>query len=353
MAKLMDPVRLCEPAAALEGYGRAEVDFLARNYSQPISKGDLSKRVRLEWRTAAENPTLLSDANEPGSEASDSDDRIPPYIDCDQVKVEWMVVRPLLLAACAEWKQQHSNIMMKAADVLQLLVTKHATAFPHFVKLIVACSVIPIEPADNERGFSAMKHHKTDLRSLLGADTLDQLMRISLEGPDYGTKELDDIIVKAVDLWAGKKNRRCDDVFNMPSRLDIARRKRARERRALEKAENTNTKVKTTSKMRNAGKRAAKRLRSRAAREAKEKQTVDAELKDGAPEKEVTPGELNESENAALAQLAKAKKKKTEAEEKRQQLLAEHAKNDCPRRKVTSRKLLEALESKVAKDARR
>ena len=105
--------------------------------------------------------------------------------------------------------------------------------------------------------------------------------------------------------------------------------------------------------MRNAGKRAAKRLRSRAAREAKEKQTVDAELKDGAPEKEVTPGELNESENAALAQLAKAKKKKTEAEEKRQQLLAEHAKNDCPRRKVTSRKLLEALESKVAKDARR
>jgi hypothetical protein len=57
-----------------------------------------------------------------------------------------------------------------------------------------------------------------------------------------------------------------------------------------------------------------------------------------APEKEVTPGELNESEYAALAQLAKAKKKKTEAEENRQQLLAEHAKNDCPRRKVTSRK---------------
>jgi hypothetical protein len=68
--------------------------------------------------------------------------------------------------------------------------------------------------------------------------------------------------------------------------------------------------------MRKAGKRAAKRLRSRAAREEKEKQTVDAELKDGAPEKEVTPGELNESENAALAQLAKAKKKRQRQKKK-------------------------------------
>ena len=78
-------------------------------------------------------------------------------------------------------------------------------------------------------------------------------------------------------------------------------------------------------------------------------------LKGGAPgaEKEATPEELKQSEDAALALLSKANlggpgpgSKKGEAEERRQQLLAEHAKDNRPRRKLTSRKLLEALESK-------
>ena len=77
-------------------------------------------------------------------------------------------------------------------------------------------------------------------------------------------------------------------------------------------------------------------------------------LKGGAPgaEKEATPEELKQSEDAALALLTKANlggpgpgsSQKGEAEERRQQLLAVHAKYNRPRRKLTSRKLLEALE---------
>ena len=43
--------------------------------------------------------------------------------------------------------------------------------------------VFPISNAKVERGFSAMRRIKTDWRSSLGEDTLDSLMRISIDGP--------------------------------------------------------------------------------------------------------------------------------------------------------------------------
>ena len=61
---------------------------------------------------------------------------------------------------------------------------------------------------------------------------------------------------------------------------------------------------------------------------------------------------LLQESKAEPSRCAQGVHRKVEAEGRRQQLLAEHAKHDRPRRKVTSRKLLEALESKVSDAAR-
>ena len=57
--------------------------------------------------------------------------------------------------------------------------------------------MFPVSTACCERGFSAMKRIKSDWRSCLNTDTLDDLLRISLSGVsvhDYDT-------VRAVNQW--------------------------------------------------------------------------------------------------------------------------------------------------------
>jgi hypothetical protein len=49
-------------------------------------------------------------------------------------------------------------------------------------RLGVAAKVICVVTMSNERGFSDMKLHMTRLRSSLGVEMLEHLMRISIEG---------------------------------------------------------------------------------------------------------------------------------------------------------------------------
>lgn len=44
--------------------------------------------------------------------------------------------------------------------------------------------VLPLATACCERGFSTLKRIKSDWRSRLETETLDNLMRISIDGPD-------------------------------------------------------------------------------------------------------------------------------------------------------------------------
>jgi hypothetical protein len=52
------------------------------------------------------------------------------------------------------------------------------------------------------------KLHMTRLRSSLGVETLEHLMRISIEGPELGTAECESLIKRALDHWLGIKERR-------------------------------------------------------------------------------------------------------------------------------------------------
>lgn len=55
---------------------------------------------------------------------------------------------------------------------------------------------LPVTTATVERSFSDMKLIKTRLRNRLGEESLDQTMRISIEGPDtLNDDELKEIVV--------------------------------------------------------------------------------------------------------------------------------------------------------------
>ena len=78
-----------------------------------------------------------------------------------------------------------------AKDVTHALISNSSfsSAFPNIVTLANIVSVLPVATATVERSFSNMKLVKTRLRSQLGDDTLDQAMRVCIEGPERLTNE--------------------------------------------------------------------------------------------------------------------------------------------------------------------
>lgn len=60
--------------------------------------------------------------------------------------------------------------------------------------------VLPVSSAVCERGFSAQKRIKSDVRSCLNPDTVEDLIRISTEGPEL--EEFD--AIESVEKWLSK-----------------------------------------------------------------------------------------------------------------------------------------------------
>lgn len=63
--------------------------------------------------------------------------------------------------------------------------------------------VLPVSSAVCERGFSAQKRIKSDVRSCLKPDTVEDLIRISIEGPEL--EEFD--ATESVNEWLSKGQR--------------------------------------------------------------------------------------------------------------------------------------------------
>ena len=68
-------------------------------------------------------------------------------------------------------------------EVWSMLLTVLESKYPNLVHLFELLLVFPVSNAKVERGFSTMQRIKSDWRNRLGEDTLDHLMRISIEGP--------------------------------------------------------------------------------------------------------------------------------------------------------------------------
>ncbi len=72
-------------------------------------------------------------------------------------------------------------------------------------RLASLCVILPVTTATVERSFSDMKFVKTRLRSRLSEETLDQAMRVRIEGPEkLSYRELETI----VEHWKNQKKRR-------------------------------------------------------------------------------------------------------------------------------------------------
>ena len=67
--------------------------------------------------------------------------------------------------------------------VWPLLLSHYREKFPNLAQLVHILLVIPVSNAKVERGFSTMRRIKSDWRSSLGEETLDHLMRISIDSP--------------------------------------------------------------------------------------------------------------------------------------------------------------------------
>jgi hypothetical protein len=91
---------------------------------------------------------------------------------------------------------------------MSIKLTKDGTlkeVYPALSLLAKIFLCAPISTATVEREFSTENRILTDLRNRLTTEHVDQLMRISIEGPEYLSEEMKE---KMVDCWKLKKQRR-------------------------------------------------------------------------------------------------------------------------------------------------
>ena len=99
-----------------------------------------------------------------------------------------LVKRVSIDAVTSEWEEFKafwlSNLRALSKDeVWSILLTRLESKYPNLLHLIELLLVFPVSNAKAERGFSTMRRIKSDWRNRLNEDTLDHLMRISIEGP--------------------------------------------------------------------------------------------------------------------------------------------------------------------------
>ena len=143
------------------------------------------------------NVQLLKLLNHFGQERSNERGVIfPAVVNPTQAKVEWSLLKDVV-------KEQHYPTE-KLSTLWSCIVKFHADTFPNLLKLAELAVILPLQTADVERGFSAQNLTKTAHRNRMEAETLDNLMTISVEGPSVESYDFN----KAVLLWRGKKERR-------------------------------------------------------------------------------------------------------------------------------------------------
>lgn len=84
------------------------------------------------------------------------------------------------------------------------LAIRFKDVYPATAEAAVRFLAAPVSTADCERGFSRQNLIKTSLRNSLGVRSLENLLRISVEGP-----ALDQFVFKlSFQRWAANKTRR-------------------------------------------------------------------------------------------------------------------------------------------------
>ena len=122
-----------------------------------------------------------------------------PDIDGDEAKAEWRFFRKVLF-------KEYSNISMNKVFCNLLTIDTIRASFPNLITLasLLATIILPVTTVTVERSFSNMKLIKTRLRNRLDEESLNQTMRICIEGPETLNDELKDIVTH----WKEQEPRR-------------------------------------------------------------------------------------------------------------------------------------------------
>ena len=110
---------------------------------------------------------------------------------------EWVMLKQLIAEKFREISCKNFLTLVSTNDSL-------TTMFPNLSTLAFIARILPVSTAECERCFSGMKRIKTVLRNRMETDTLEKLMRISVEGPALDDFNFD----KAADLWGSLRQRR-------------------------------------------------------------------------------------------------------------------------------------------------
>jgi len=100
--------------------------------------------------------------------------------------------------------QYKAKNQLPMAESLAWLLTDETVlhTFPNITILALGALVVPVDSADCERGFSAMKHIKNALRNRLSQVSLEQLLTIAINGPELSDSvAVDEILVEALGFW--------------------------------------------------------------------------------------------------------------------------------------------------------
>ena len=107
---------------------------------------------------------------------------------------EWMVYKTII---------KNNFDKMKIETILPILIKEYLDVFPNIIRLIKIAYTIPFSSVPCERGFSKQNLIKTKNRNNLSIDTLDKLLRVSLE--DESVKNFD--YKSAYHNWNSQKRR--------------------------------------------------------------------------------------------------------------------------------------------------
>ena len=110
---------------------------------------------------------------------------------------EWVALKPLLPHNYGHKKHMEFLVTLSTDTTL-------STVFPNFSKLSAIARILPVRTAHCERCFSTMKRIKTAARNRMETETLNRLMRVSIEGPALNDFDFD----RAADQWESLRKRR-------------------------------------------------------------------------------------------------------------------------------------------------
>ena len=115
------------------------------------------------------------------------------------VKSKWIDLKMFII---------HNMCHLPTEEIWPRVIYHFKPSYPNFVCVLTIMKLIPVSNSIVERCFSTMQKVKCDWRNRLGEAEVDCLLRIKREGPEPGSEESEQLLVRATKVFFQKKNRR-------------------------------------------------------------------------------------------------------------------------------------------------